>query len=89
MLDNSKGMSGDDTATMTMTVFMTPTTHALVRLLTVVRGRGAHVLNLRWEAATADNVGVATILIGTSQVRHPYLQTVIERIIDVRQVVVH
>ncbi len=78
---------GEDT--IRMTVIMAPTTHALVRLLTVIRGRGAQILDLRWEATSPSDDGVATLLIHISATRHPHVRAAIERIIDVKHLMVH
>lgn len=55
-------VSQDDT--LRLTVFMAPSTHALARLLLLVRGRGANVLDLRWRVPSAGREGIATLFIG-------------------------
>ena len=64
-------------------VFMAPTTHALARLLVLVRGRGAKVLDLRWRATPGAAEGTVTLLIGLDSARHPHLLAAIERSVDV------
>jgi hypothetical protein len=79
-------VSQDDT--LRLTVFMTPSTHALARLLLLVRGRGANVLDLRWQVTPTGREGIATLFIGLEKARQPFLQAAIMRIVDVRSVVI-
>jgi acetolactate synthase regulatory subunit len=74
--------------TLRLTVSMAPTTGALTRLLVLVRGRGATVLDLHWQVTPAEREGVATLLMDLDKARHPHLEAAIARIIDVRSVVV-
>jgi acetolactate synthase regulatory subunit len=74
--------------TLRMTVFMAPSTHALARLLLLVRGRGANVLDLRWRVTSAGREGIATLFIGLEKDRQPHLQAAIVRIVDVKSVVI-
>lgn len=72
-----------------LTVFMAPTTHALTRLLLLVRGRGANVLDLRWRVAPTEREGIAALLISLEKARQPHLEAAIARIVDVKSVVVN
>jgi hypothetical protein len=74
--------------TLRVTVFMAPTTGALTRLLVLVRGRGAKVLDLHWQVTPTEREGIATLLMSLDEARHPHLAAAIARIIDVRSVVV-
>lgn len=75
--------------TLRLTVFMAPTTSALTRLLVLVRGRGAKVLDLRWQVTATEGKGIATLLVKLDGSRHPHLAAAIAGIIDVRSVVVN
>jgi hypothetical protein len=74
--------------TLRLTVFMTPTTHALARLLLIVHSRGGNILDLRWRVTTADPEGIATLVISLEKARHSHLQAAIARSIDVRSIAV-
>jgi hypothetical protein len=80
--------------TLRLTVFMAPSTHALARLLLLIRGRGANVLDLRWRVTpagregSAGREGIATLFIGLEKARQPHLQAAIARIVDVKSVVI-
>lgn len=74
--------------TLRLTVFMAPTTHALARLLLLVRGRGANILDLRWRVTPTDREGIATLLISLEKARQPHLQAAIVRSIDVKSIAV-
>ena len=74
--------------TLHLRVFMAPTTHALARLLVLVRGRGARVLYLRWEATPEAAEGTATLLIQLDSARHLHLRAAVERSIDVTRTAV-
>lgn len=63
-----------------------PTTHALLRLLTTLRGRGTTVLDLHWEIVAEDNIGRAALLIEITAARQQYLIAVVERVVGVRRV---
>ena len=75
--------------TLRLTIFMAPTTGALTRLLVLVRGRGAKVLDLHWQVTSAEREGIATLLMNLDEARHSHLAAAIARIIDVRSVVVN
>lgn len=75
-------VAADDT--LRLTVLMAPTTHALARLLLLLHGRGAKILDLRWRVAPLEVEGIATLLIGLERARQAHLQEVIVRSIDVR-----
>lgn len=74
--------------TLLLTVFMAPTTHALTRLLLLVRGRGANVLDLHWRVTSLEREGVATLLVNLEKSRQAHLEAAIVRVVDVRSVVV-
>lgn len=78
----------DGSDSLRLQVFMTPTTHALARLLLLVRGRGAEVLDLRWQATPGAAEGTATLLIGLVSARHPHLRAAIARNVDVTRIIV-
>jgi acetolactate synthase regulatory subunit len=68
--------------TLRLTVTTAPSTHALTRLLLLVRGRGGNVLDLHWRD------GVATLLLDLEKSRQPHLEAAIARIVDVTSVAV-
>jgi acetolactate synthase regulatory subunit len=72
--------------TVRLTVHTAPTTHALMRLLTVVRGRGGQILDLHWQAGPAARQGTATLVVALERARHHHLQAAIGRLVDVRTV---
>lgn len=72
--------------TIRLAVLMTPTTHALARLLSVIRSRGANVLDLHWRVTPVNSEGVATLLIGLSRSKQPHLRAAIARSADVRSI---
>lgn len=74
--------------TLRLAVFMAPTTHALARLLLLVRGRGANVLDLRWHVTPTGRDGIATLLIGLEKARQAHLEAAIMRCVDVRSIAV-
>lgn len=74
--------------TLRLAVFMAPTTHALARLVLLVRGRGAQVLDLRWQVMPTGSEGIATLLISLERARHPHLQAAIVRSVDVKSIAV-
>jgi hypothetical protein len=67
---------------------MAPTTHALAKLLLLVRGRGANVLDLRWQVTPGGRDGIATLLIGLEKARQAHLAAAIMRCVDVRSIAV-
>lgn len=74
--------------TMRLTVVTAPTTHALAQLLSVVRGRGGNVLDLRWQVTSRDGEGVAALLIEIKKTRQRHLQAAIARSVCVRDVTI-
>jgi hypothetical protein len=74
--------------TLRLAILMAPTTHALARLLLLVRGRGANVLDLHWQITPASHEGIATLLISLEKARQPHLQAAIVRSVDVRSMAV-
>lgn len=74
--------------TLRLAVFMAPTTHALAKLLLLVRGRGANVLDLRWQVTPTGHDGIATLLIGLEKTRQAHLEAAIMRCVDVRSIAV-
>lgn len=75
----------DEDASMQLAVVLSPTTHALLRLVTTIRSRGADISELRWSIPEG-NAGEAFLEVACAPQRHDHMQAVIERIVDVRQV---
>ena len=75
----------DEYASMQLAVVLSPTTHALMRLVTIIRSHGADISELRWHIPDGD-VGVAVLEVACLPRRQDHLQAVVARIVDVRQV---
>lgn len=75
----------DESACMQLAVVLSPTTHALMRLVTTIRGHGADISELRWHIQEGD-AGIAFLELACALRRQDHLQAVVARIVDVRQV---
>ena len=70
---------------MRLAVTLSPTTHALMRLVTTIRGRGSDILQLQWRISEGSSA-LAVLDLACAPDRQEHLQAVLARIIDVRQV---
>lgn len=77
-------MASDD-VDMRLAVTLSPTTQALMRLVTTVRGRGSEILRLQWDISEASSA-LAVLDLACAPGRQEHLQAVLARIIDVREV---